>query len=152
MATLNPAKLTCRPRPPSAPPAPNWHSVSTTGFMGRQNNKPTSIALLQERFRQLQRLKEMREEREQQRAFSQGERSSSNAQCAQPMWFVHPDLVRPSRPTRGPPPSCWLDSHGDHTDLQALEISLSMGLWPNQSTSRHPVSSNEPDVDTTLHL
>ncbi|RRT41781.1 hypothetical protein GW17_00019332 [Ensete ventricosum] len=84
----------------------------------------------------------MREEREQQRAFSQGERSSSNAQCAQPMWFVHPDLVRPSRPTR----------HGDHTDLQALEISLSMGLWPNQSTSRHPVSSNEPDVDTTLHL
>ncbi|WOK92395.1 hypothetical protein Cni_G01086 [Canna indica] len=124
--------------------------------MGKKNNNPTvtqsSIALLQERFRHLQRVKEMREERENQRsACSQGERLNLNAQCAQPTWFIHPDLVRPSMPLRGPP-SCWLDKHGDHTELQALESSLSMSLWPNQTTAQHQVTSNEPDVDTTLHL
>ncbi|XP_042445562.1 uncharacterized protein LOC122030427 [Zingiber officinale] len=126
--------------------------------MGRENNHhrqtvaQSSIVLLQERFRQLQRVKAMREEREQLRARSQGERSSPDAdQCVQPMWFNHAELVRPSMPLRGTP-TCWLDNRGDRTDLQALQTSLSINLWPSQATSRHPVTCTEQDVDTTLHL
>ncbi|CAL9116923.1 unnamed protein product [Musa acuminata var. zebrina] len=109
--------------------------------MGRRHgNQPTvtqsSIALLQERFRQLQRVKEMREEKEQQ-------------QCRRPVWFIHPDLIRPSRPLRGPPP-CWFDDHSDRSGSQSTSPSVSS--WLDQTAARFPVSSSEPDVDTTLHL
>ncbi|CAD5183647.1 unnamed protein product [Musa acuminata subsp. malaccensis] len=109
--------------------------------MGRRHgNQPTvtqsSIALLQERFRQLQRVKEMREEREQQ-------------QCRRPVWFIHPDLIRPSRPLRGPPPG-WFDDHSDRSGSQSTSPSVSS--WLDQTAARFPVSSSEPDVDTTLHL
>ncbi|KAG6469099.1 hypothetical protein ZIOFF_073797 [Zingiber officinale] len=128
--------------------------------MRRENNHQTvsqsSIALLQERFRQLQTVKEMREEREQERAWSQGGRSNADAQCVQPIWFNHPELPPPSRPRRGSGPPCWPGNRGDHTaDLQqALKSSLPMNLnlWPNQSTSQHSATCTEQDVDTTLHL
>lgn len=114
--------------------------------MGRKDSSPkvtqSSIALLQERFRQLQRVKERREEREQQRASCERPAASLTAAsgAARPLWFNHPELVRPT-------PSCWLSYHGGHwtAELQALEASLPVIGSPVAAPS-------EPDIDTTLHL
>ncbi|XP_073103326.1 uncharacterized protein [Elaeis guineensis] len=123
--------------------------------MGRQNNDPivhSSIALLQERFRQLQRVKEMREERELIRVpAADGDRPSPGAYCEQPKWFFHPDLIRPSQPLQAPP-SQQLDTQGNRTQFEDLEISLSMSLWPNEPRDNGSVRHNETDVDTSLHL
>lgn len=70
--------------------------------MRRQQKETTvlhsssSIALLQERFRQLQRVKEMREERELQKVgLGLGTGPSPDPHGGRPVWFCHPDLVRP---------------------------------------------------------
>ncbi|XP_010943852.1 uncharacterized protein [Elaeis guineensis] len=123
--------------------------------MGKQNNDPlvhSSIALLQERFRQLQRVKEQREERELMRApAAQGDRLTSSAFCEQPNLFFHPDLVRPSRPLHATP-SQQLDVRGNHPEFEVLETSLSMSLWPNKPRANGSAHRNETDVDTSLHL
>lgn len=123
--------------------------------MGRQNNDPivhSSIALLQERFRQLQKAKEMREERELIRApAADGDRPSSTAYCEQPKWFFHPDLFRPSQPLQGPP-SQQTDTQGNRPELEDVETSLSMSLWPDKPRDNRSVHYNETDVDTSLRL
>jgi len=117
--------------------------------MGSQGNDPTvvhsSIALLQERFRQLQRVKEMREERKLIREFAAADTEPTQRQ-PQPKWFSHPDLVRPSRPLSGPPAH-----RGEQPEFRALETSLSMGLWHNRPGASRP-GGGETDVDTSLHL
>ncbi|KAG0458431.1 hypothetical protein HPP92_023290 [Vanilla planifolia] len=109
--------------------------------MARPNSESaafhSSIALLQERFKQLQRAKEMREEREQIRATNDAAQRSPTAcddrQHQPPEWFVHPDLIHPSRPlTTG---SSF--SHRPHeycTDLEAYN------------------GDGEAEIDTSLHL
>lgn len=81
--------------------------------MGRENSDQavvhSSIALLQERFRQLQRVKEMREERELLRLFSSSSDSSetsispTSTACNVPppsnKLFYHPELIIPPQPT-----------------------------------------------------
>ncbi|ONK59826.1 uncharacterized protein A4U43_C08F11220 [Asparagus officinalis] len=97
--------------------------------MGRQGNDPTvfhsSIALLQERFRQLQRVKEMREERELLKGFAGTTTESDPHPPQPPKWFLHPDLVRPSRPLTGP---------------------------PAHHRGERPEFRGEAEVDTSLHL
>ncbi|KAK8923925.1 hypothetical protein KSP39_PZI019703 [Platanthera zijinensis] len=91
----------------------------------------SSIPLLRERFRQLQKAKKLREEREQTKAIAEVGRGSSK-------WFVHPDLIRPSRPLgRGSPSAFWPREDGDERRSIDGEISSGRG---------------EGDVDTSLHL
>ncbi|KAL6010995.1 hypothetical protein ACLOJK_001439 [Asimina triloba] len=73
--------------------------------MGRKNSGTTtvaqhssSIALLEERFRKLQRVKEMREEREQLRLFAEPDEIGPTNRCEPSsllsMLFFHPKLIR----------------------------------------------------------
>jgi hypothetical protein len=137
----------------------------------------SSIALLQERFRNLQKVKEMREGRELQRvhaadttttttnrtasspssssslssALSLGLQQAANAND-HPRWFLHPDLIRPSRPLRG---------HACH----GLGLGATGGGVVVQTTSPPPLPPSSSwagaqnsgyrtdiDVDTSLHL
>ncbi|KAH0451027.1 hypothetical protein IEQ34_021719 [Dendrobium chrysotoxum] len=119
--------------------------------MGKKNSEASvhhsSIALLQERFRQLERVKELREEREQIKALTDaGRRSPSTSyeqqqQPATSKWFIHPDLIHPSRPLSGGPSSS-LRSHEEHNEIQNFDTPLSM----------QPLGYSEADVDTSLHL
>ncbi|MQL88363.1 hypothetical protein Taro_020913 [Colocasia esculenta] len=124
--------------------------------MGREGgSNPTavhsSIALLQERFRQLQRVKEMREERELLRACTEPDRPSPSGCGHEPKWFLHPDLVHPSRPLHGPK-SFRPDSGGQQAEFPASSTSLSMAWNGRSSSIRSSYGSDEMDVDTSLHL
>ena len=126
----------------------------------------SSIALLQERFRNLQRVKEMREGRELQRvhhhsgdATDRGDRDASpllpaslnpavaNAD-ARPRWFLHPDLVRPSRPLHGPAGS-YIGHGGNIQASQPAAAASSFGEVPRMQNSGYRA---DVDVDTSLHL
>lgn len=131
--------------------------------MGRRLNgdDPTthsSIALLQERFRQLQRTKEMREERNLLRvmaAQSKVPNQSPTAGCHQSKWFLHPNLIHPSRPLIGSSSPPQLHCHIDHSmQFQDCQTSLFIGLRPLRGNNRmqSPKMSKETDVDTSLHL
>ncbi|CAA6657289.1 unnamed protein product [Spirodela intermedia] len=89
----------------------------------------SSIALLQERFRRLQRVREMREERELLRAYPGTVAHSCEQQRA--MWFVRP----------APPPRSFRpETARKHAELTACAI-------------RCPNGPDEMDaVDTSLHL
>ncbi|KAK1306582.1 hypothetical protein QJS10_CPA10g01824 [Acorus calamus] len=116
--------------------------------MGRVANDPTvlhsSIALLQERFRQLQRVKEMREERELTlRVFAKAaERVNPPpaSHCEPPKWFIHPELTR--RPLQG---YLFLQTSSS-SDLNQVESPLLTGLCPGRA------NTEETEVDTSLHL
>ncbi|CAJ1941480.1 unnamed protein product [Sphenostylis stenocarpa] len=105
--------------------------------MRRKIHDPTavrsSIVLLQERFRQLQRVKEMRKKRELLKMLTREPKHfNSNPTTSQ---FFHPELVIPSR---SPP-------------------HVSLSLWPtpqcmqeyNKSTIETPVSNNMRSIDCT---
>uniref|UniRef100_J3LKZ4 Uncharacterized protein n=1 Tax=Oryza brachyantha TaxID=4533 RepID=J3LKZ4_ORYBR len=118
----------------------------------------SSIALLQERFRNLQRVKEMREAgREVSRpvrpAADAHDRAAGAASALglglhaaasgneQPRWFLHPDLVRPSRPLHGPPSS---------------SSTLATSPWGDMPRATAAMQNSgyrgDVDVDTSLHL
>nr|DAD23614.1 TPA_asm: hypothetical protein HUJ06_025077 [Nelumbo nucifera] len=125
--------------------------------MGRQSSDPTivhsSIALLQERFRQLQRVKEMREEKELLRLFTpESERVAPNMPHEARMLF-HPDLILPhSPPLQGSLPN-HLNSQASHVDFQATETPLLNNPWPrDRAVMDTPKSFDDADVDTSLHL
>ncbi|KAF3333974.1 hypothetical protein FCM35_KLT01665 [Carex littledalei] len=92
-------------------------------------------ALLQERFRELERMKEMREGR------CLGPLGMNNATLwpsnsvlvlstsEKPSWFFHPDLLYPSRPL-----------------FETKFLCLMDGLQPAS------LASEETDIDTSLHL
>ncbi|EOY28933.1 hypothetical protein QUC31_013304 [Theobroma cacao] len=134
--------------------------------MGRESiNDPTivfqsSIALLQERFRQLQRMKEMREERELLRKHAEPKQCNPTLPYEPSRLFFH------FLPPRSPPPqvpfSIWSGSQHrcSGTDSQSTEAPLFESLLPTASKipdSMH-VSQNKfddsdcDDVDTSLHL
>ncbi|KAL0926590.1 hypothetical protein M5K25_002829 [Dendrobium thyrsiflorum] len=100
----------------------------------------SSIILLQERFKQLQRIREMREKRELLKLFS----------CKQPTLFFHPDLLNPSRSFKS---YSDLQNHErgvEDSEFQAMETSLSMSLWPDSTSTAKKFI--ETDIDTSLHL
>jgi hypothetical protein len=116
----------------------------------------SSIALLQERFRNLQKVKEMREGRELQTkvhttdADRTGPLSSAlnlglqvaNSTERPPRWFLHPDLIRPSRPLRGPVYHGLGASGGQTSPPPATS-------WGGMQNSGY---RSDVDVDTSLHL
>ncbi|KAL2666172.1 hypothetical protein GLYMA_02G305500v4 [Glycine max] len=124
--------------------------------MGRQGNDPSptttvnsSIALLQERFRQLEKVKERREGKQLLKLLSSESTSSSqNSQQQQ-----QPRLVAPHRPTLHDSLSLGLNftsKQGDHHNTINMKSPPSSNLWPHgASTSRNFDTS---DVDTSLHL
>lgn len=134
--------------------------------MGRQNNDPaivrSSIALLQERFRQLERVKEMREEREILKMIKESERfTTPKVQYYDPTkLFFHPEyLLLPYKPPPQVSLSLWPNSQTNHDkSCRVAEAPLLMNLWPTDRTpSVHASSMNFDDydhcgVDTSLHL
>lgn len=119
--------------------------------MGRQNCNSTavhsSIALLQERFRQLERAKEMRQQREQLlRLFSEPEQANPQ--------FFRSELILPTgEPLQG---SLYVQSNlrNKPIDQEKIDISNSENLWSGNSVMHIEIRNNfdEQDVDTSLHL
>ncbi|KAG8097218.1 hypothetical protein GUJ93_ZPchr0013g34857 [Zizania palustris] len=143
----------------------------------------SSIALLQERFRNLQRVKEMREGREVMKApvpsadahhhdhrAAAGSASSSalslslqaaaNGSNEQPRWFLHPDLVRPSRPLHGPSYHGALQGGGGGGSGGRGGVQASLPSTPSTTsswgelprTTQNSGFRGDVDVDTSLHL
>ncbi|KAF8030482.1 hypothetical protein BT93_E2810 [Corymbia citriodora subsp. variegata] len=133
--------------------------------MGRENNdhvvNHSSIALLQERFKQLQRVKEMREEREFSRLAKQpGDAPDRTPQRQQ---YSNSSLARgePRLPPRSPPlaPFSLSPSTADHySNHRRAEIPLLVNLMSSRPNSNHDVydqctqGNDSDDVDTSLHL
>ncbi|KAK2378260.1 hypothetical protein P8452_49770 [Trifolium repens] len=113
--------------------------------MGRQDNDPTmvnsSIALLQERFRQLEKVKERREGKQLLRLLS----SESNTSASQQR------LVPNNRQTHHDSLSLGLNLTSKQGDMNTMKSSTSLSSWSHggSSTSRNFDTS---DVDTSLHL
>ncbi|KAJ6808370.1 uncharacterized protein M6B38_166680 [Iris pallida] len=151
----------------------------------------SSIALLQERFKQLERVKVMREERElltlrgpslilpppppppPPRALlllEEEEAAADHQQHRPAKWFLHTELLRPSRPLSVPSSSPSSSSSSrldtlsrryDRPEFQALELEpsgLSTGFRQYASRpSMHnswnvTVAAGAADIDTSLHL
>lgn len=136
--------------------------------MGREVNDPimiqSSIALLQQRFKQLQRAKEMREVRELSRNLLEPKpfNPTNFTQYDQPSnysLFISPELIfQPRSPATNISPSLWWNSHSK-VDDQSVESPVFMSLRPARTTSNlHAFSSGvdksgtSDDVDTSLHL
>lgn len=150
--------------------------------MGREshNHDPTSfnssIALLQERFRQLQRVKEMREEREHQKMLNEPKQllnfntttmSSTYHHNSNNSILSHPELIMPSRSPPHVSLSLWpTTSQGKQEEYTSAHTSVSMNLYPtdynNYSHSQSLQvswknvydcdSGADSGVDTSLHL
>ncbi|GMI85655.1 hypothetical protein HRI_002234800 [Hibiscus trionum] len=105
--------------------------------MGRQGGDPTvvssSIALLQQRFRQLQKDREKREEKELLRLLSESD-------------LVGPNMHQDSSLSLG------LSSHGRRTDFRAMAIPASSTSYLPNQTSPTSNKFETSDVDTSLHL
>uniref|UniRef100_A0A5B7BZL8 Uncharacterized protein n=1 Tax=Davidia involucrata TaxID=16924 RepID=A0A5B7BZL8_DAVIN len=125
--------------------------------MGRQNSDPTvagsSIALLQERFRQLQRVREKREERELLKLFSEPERSTPTMNLEPAKLSFQPEMIFPPRPTLHDSLSLGLNSQSKHADFRAIKTPPSTNLWSTDAAvmSTSQIFENS-EVDTSLHL
>ncbi|KAJ9169947.1 hypothetical protein P3X46_018088 [Hevea brasiliensis] len=125
--------------------------------MGRQNGDATvassSIALLQERFRKLQRIREKRQEKELLKLFSESERSAAPAGMhfdPSKMTFHQPEMILPNRapPLQDSHLSLRLNSQSSNNHADIIKTPTS--LWPNAGSSSR--SFENSDVDTSLHL
>ncbi|XVE80499.1 hypothetical protein DITRI_Ditri14bG0144900 [Diplodiscus trichospermus] len=118
--------------------------------MGRQSEPAihSSIALLQERFRQLQRAKEMRQEREVLRLLSEAEQINPAIPHEASQLFFRSELIlQPRLPLQG---SVYSES-SMHTQHQVIETPSLSNLQPRDA-AMHTSSINDSDVDTSLHL
>lgn len=108
----------------------------------------SSIALLQQRFRELERIREKREERLLQMLISRP------ATAPPVKWFFHPELLYPCRPLWDTAAALFpavpspagserkgFQLHGSDT--------ITVELWPSKGYKHVP---SEVDVDTSLHL
>ncbi|KAF8031829.1 hypothetical protein BT93_D0902 [Corymbia citriodora subsp. variegata] len=133
----------------------------------------SSIALLQERFRQLQKVKEMREERQILKLLTEPNNKALSPTASPPppshceplgFFFHHPEVMMNNiYPTSSSPPqlslSLWPSSRSNYSHLRFVEApALVASLWPVETTSLR-VSSTKyrdyghfDDVDTSLHL
>lgn len=150
--------------------------------MGRESHDPTvvvnysSIALLQERFKQLERVKEMREKRELIRIIADHQPNYKKKHClyyydepTSRLFYNPPDLVFPAQRSSSPPSSqvlslsLWSTSnnnfHENYTSFEtqhlmgsnivptSSELSLNFKLLEDSS-----VYDDHSDLDTSLHL
>ncbi|XP_030930863.1 uncharacterized protein LOC126696143 [Quercus robur] len=113
----------------------------------------SSIALLQERFRQLEKVKERREEKELLNLFAETERIMPTTHFEPSKLSFQPQMTTPNRSTLRDSPSLELNLQTKQADVQAMKRPTLTDLWPNgaamASTSR---SFENSDVDTSLHL
>lgn len=138
--------------------------------MGRENHDSTmvhsSIALLQERFRQLQRVKEMREEKELKKLFTEVPKhfnSNSNnntlpSTCESTRLFSHPELINisSSKSSSLSPPhislSLWPTSQDFTSFKKPFTTNYTQSLQTSWKSSYDCDSSSDSGVDTSLHL
>ncbi|KAF9590402.1 hypothetical protein IFM89_034195 [Coptis chinensis] len=127
--------------------------------MGRQNSESTvtlsSIALLQERFRELQRVKKMREERELLKLFSESERVdpelTMHYEPTRP--FFHPELTISPGTYNRVSPCLQPESQRKYPRFEAVDTPLLMSLWPtDRCIMRASSTFDDTEVDTSLHL
>ncbi|KAJ4981196.1 hypothetical protein NE237_032033 [Protea cynaroides] len=125
--------------------------------MGRQSNDTiaisSSIALLQERFRELQRVKAMREERKLLKWFVDSERNTPTMHLETARLFFNPELILPP----GPPHQGFLSHRANtqvnHANFRAVEVPLLMNFWPRDKANMHTSNNfDDTDIDTSLHL
>ncbi|KAL6894661.1 hypothetical protein ACP4OV_008759 [Aristida adscensionis] len=129
--------------------------------MGVQSNEGqvmlSSIVLLQQRFRELEKIREKREERLLLPTLLPRPGVPTAAAAAPretpTKWFFHPELLYPCRPLREtaaalfpavPSTACECKNFQPRGDKIAME------LWPSKGYNKH--ASGEVDVDTSLHL
>ncbi|KAK2447975.1 hypothetical protein P8452_12201 [Trifolium repens] len=149
--------------------------------MGRENHDPTivhsSIALLQERFRQLERAKEMREERELKKIVNETKQFNSNNTIITPsydydqstrLFSSNHELIIPSRSSSSSPPphvslSLWPTTSEVKQEeyFTSLKNPVSMNLCTTNYTQNMQSSwkngydcdsASDSGVDTSLHL
>ncbi|XP_066350744.1 uncharacterized protein [Miscanthus floridulus] len=126
----------------------------------------SSIALLQQRFRELERIREKREERLLHVLPPPPPRPAATASLREmPVkWFFHPELLYPCRPLRDttaavaaaslfpavPTTVCECKSFQLHDDSNPIAVEL----WPSKTykTYNYKHVSGEVNVDTSLHL
>ncbi|XP_027338230.1 uncharacterized protein LOC113852189 [Abrus precatorius] len=128
----------------------------------------SSIALLQERFRQLQRVKEMREERELQKMLNEPKQFNSNTTMSyEPTRLLsNPELTKPSRSPPHVSLSLWPTSQVKQEDYTSVQTPVSLNLCPTDYNNyAHSQSlqvswknvydcdsGSDSGVDTSLHL
>ncbi|KAL5735783.1 hypothetical protein ACOSQ2_030571 [Xanthoceras sorbifolium] len=122
--------------------------------MSRQSGEPTicSIALLQERFRQLQRAKEMRQERELLRLFYESERPNATTSYEPSgLVFYSKQIPMPMPPLQG---SLYHQSHTQRkrSGAQVTDTPLVGNLWSTNTFMHNTDNNDDSDVDTSLHL
>ncbi|KAG6503914.1 hypothetical protein ZIOFF_036238 [Zingiber officinale] len=117
--------------------------------MAKQNTNALvlcpSIALLQQRFKRLQKIKQMREKRQILRVLAEAAQQSGH--------FFSGDSIYPLRPPCGSP-SIQLHYQYivDCAELQPFEPSLTLGLWSDTVNYHASITHNDLEVDTSLHL
>ena len=140
-------------------------SVSLSSvIMGVQSSEGqvifSSIALLQQRFRELERIREKREERLL-HVLAPRPAATTSPREMPVKWFFHPELLYPCRPLRDttaavaaaslfpavPTTVCECKSFQLHGDSNPITVEL----WPSKTYNYKHVSG-EVDVDTSLHL
>ncbi|KAL2316582.1 hypothetical protein Fmac_030458 [Flemingia macrophylla] len=121
--------------------------------MGRQgNHDPTttvnsSIALLQERFRQLEKVKERREGKQLLKLLSSESTSSVMHNPTSPHNSQQPRLVNPHHDAL----SLGLNFTNKHgADHNTMKPTPSFNLWPQGASASRNFDTS--DVDTSLHL
>uniref|UniRef100_A0A6N2KA82 Uncharacterized protein n=1 Tax=Salix viminalis TaxID=40686 RepID=A0A6N2KA82_SALVM len=134
--------------------------------MGNENNEPiviqSSIALLRERFRQLQRVKAMREEKELSKVLAESPKTLSPTKQYEPAasrLFFHPELILQQRsPTRICPP-LWPNTHSKQGGFWCEDTPALMSSSPAKTPSNHGLlykfdddATDHDDIDTSLHL
>lgn len=122
--------------------------------MGRESSDPTmassSIALLQERFRQLQKVKERREEQQILKMLS--ETDHHHQRVGSTRHFEPTSSISPADHSL----SLGLNVHARQVDHCATKTQPSTISWPNNTTAASAASASKcfdnSDLDTSLHL
>lgn len=130
---------------------------SNSSSMGRQSSDPTtvssSIALLQERFRQLQKVKERREEQKLLQMLSETERVTPSTRHFEPARLPYQsDVVLPIRsstPAADSSLSLGLNVQPKQVDYCGMKTLPFTASSPTTSSSRKYDNS---ELDTSLHL
>ena len=163
-----PSKPINSPNPPKNH-HPKFFLKLFSASMGRQSGDATtkvtsSIALLQERFRQLQKVKERREEKELLRMLSESERASPSGHfdpSNSPFQSTNMAFPQNNRPTPSQDQSLSLgldlqSKQADHYATRATttqHLTSSQSLWHSSTASASSSKSfDNPDIDTSLHL
>ncbi|XAR68178.1 hypothetical protein NMG60_11003218 [Bertholletia excelsa] len=125
--------------------------------MGRQSIEPamvgSSIALLQERFRQLQRVREKREEQELLKLFSESEHVRPTKSFKPGNLSLHTQMIFPLSSPSGDALSLRLTSPSKSADSRAIKAGQLKDFKSPGSTIISISPNNEnSEVDTSLHL